>query len=135
MEQIAAHFLSNFHQPKDAIPVDIELITERDLEITICPFPSLQVLYGIEAFITVNRKTIYVDPFLMDLDQNEKRYRFTIAEEVAHGLIHRDLFKNVKTPEDYIGLYDWLDREIYRWMDRNAKYLAGAISIRVAGVL
>lgn len=127
LEDLASAFLRKFHKPPDSLPVDIELITERDLGIQIIPFASLQLLYGIEAFITLSRKTIYVDPFLMDLDQNERRYRFTIAEEVAHGIIHQDLFKGIKKPEDYLALYNQLNPETYRWMDRNAKYLAGAI--------
>lgn len=127
LEQIAAEFLRVYHKPLTAIPIDIELILERDLDISILPFSSLKTLHGIEAFITLSRKRIYVDPFLMDLDQNEKRYRFTLAEEASHAILHKDLFKNVWTPEDYIGLYDKLGGETYRWMDRNAKYLAGAI--------
>lgn len=127
LEAVAEEFLKQFHKPPDSIPVDIELILERDLDISIIEFQSLKRLYGMEAFITLSRRAIRMDPMFMDLDSNERRYRFTVAEEGAHAIIHKDLFKNVKTPEDYLALYDSLDPAIYRLMDKNAKYLASAI--------
>lgn len=126
LEEIATEFLQQYHVG-DTHEVDIELILEKCVGIRILEFRSLKFLHGIEAYITLSRKTIYVDPFLMDLDVNEKRYRFTVAEEAAHSIIHRDLFIGVTTPEEYLALYDRLGGDVYRRMDKDAKRLAGAI--------
>jgi Zn-dependent peptidase ImmA (M78 family) len=126
LEVFADEFLQ-LYNASSVFPVDIEVIIERDLEISILPFSELKRMYGIEAYLTLSKRNIYVDPFLMDLDQNEKRYRFTLAEEVAHGILHKDLFTGIKTPEDYLALYDKMNPSDYRKMDKDAKYLGAAI--------
>lgn len=127
LENIAAQVIERFHKPPGSLPVDIELIIERDFGITILPFQELLTLYGFEAFIALSRKNIYVDPSLLDLDQNENRYRFTLAEELAHGILHRNLYQAISTPDDYHEMLMNIKPEIHDAMDRDAKHLAGAI--------
>lgn len=127
LEQIALQVLSKFHIPPDSLPVDIELITERDFQITVMPFSGLQRNYGIEAYVALSRKNIYVDQFLMNSDRHENRYRFTIAEELSHALLHRTLYEEVRTPEEYFEVNENIKPELHDAMDKDAKHLAGAL--------
>jgi Zn-dependent peptidase ImmA (M78 family) len=51
-------------------------------------------------------------------------YRFTVAEEFAHILLHRDIMAQVRTTEDLEELHAWTG---YSAIDRNAKRLAAAL--------
>ncbi len=51
-------------------------------------------------------------------------YRFTVAEELAHLLLHRSVLAGVRTLEDFLELYHSDD---YHYLDRNAKRLAGSL--------
>lgn len=53
-----------------------------------------------------------------------------MAEELSHFLLHKDLFENITSPEDYINFYiKELTHKQHDLLDLNAKYLAGAILI------
>ena len=68
-----------------------------------------------------------MDAELMNEARLEKKYRFTLAEELAHFLIHRDLFINCHTAEDRLKIEDMLDERTEAHMESNAKALASAI--------
>lgn len=51
-------------------------------------------------------------------------YRFTVAEEFAHVLLHRDIMVQIRTAEDLVELHGWSG---YQEIDRNAKRLAAAL--------
>lgn len=55
----AKNFLKRYN-PTNEIPVNIELIVERDFEINIIPV-ELERLLGIDALTSVNQKEIRVD--------------------------------------------------------------------------
>lgn len=131
LNEIAKNFLKAYN-PSFEIPTNVELILEKKFNISISPFPNLKKNFGVEAFLTLNSKTVYVDSELLDLRSNEHRYRFTIAEELAHFILHKDLFTGIRTPEDYLKLYNQMSPEGYKRMDCDAKYLASAILMPTA---
>ncbi len=88
IEQHAIDFLQA-HDPDGTLPVPIELIVER-MGIDIVPVPGLKRGYDLEGFTSCDRQAIYVDeqePF-----NYETRYRFTLAHEVGHVILHDYLF-------------------------------------------
>lgn len=111
---------------KNPTEVDIERTLEEKYQINIDILP-LDEGRGVQAFLNLAEKTVYVDLGLSDLDYNEKRYRFTLAEELAHYHLHVGLFQNVKTVEDYIKLYNSIPEEDSSVFELNAKALAGMI--------
>ncbi len=54
------------------------------------------------------------------------RYRFTIAEELAHCLIHHKIFKG-KSFSEIRSIYNAISDDDYQDLERNAKYLAAAL--------
>lgn len=122
LEKIAVAFL-NAYFDRENLEVDIELIVEGKLKWSIVSIPLIEN-YGAEAFVTRN-KIIYIDPYLLDM--RERKYRFTLAEEVAHYLLHKDVYGKCDTLEDHLDIYEQITGREYWRMDRNAKYLAAAI--------
>ncbi|MFH1847139.1 MAG: ImmA/IrrE family metallo-endopeptidase [Candidatus Omnitrophota bacterium] len=123
LEQIAKTFTDTYHKTK-TLEVDIDYIIEKCLGWTIEARGSLVENHCIEAFVTKN-KVIYVDAYLMDC--KERKYRFTLAEEVAHYTIHRIIYADCNNLEEHLNIYDRITANEYWRMDRNAKYLASAI--------
>ena len=127
LELAASFFLEEYNKPQNLIPVEIDLIIEREFDIRVLDFGGLQEFHGLEAYLALGCHTIYVDRNYMDLEKMERRYRFTLAEEIAHFILHKDLFKGVKTVEEYLKVSDELSFGERSRMQRDARRLAGAI--------
>lgn len=81
---------------EDCTPLDVFIFLEVDLEIDPIPFDDLNAKYRVEAAITANFSGIYLDAeqyLLMERGPEWKlnRLRFTVAHELAHYFLHRDL--------------------------------------------
>jgi len=111
------------HHPAGTIPVPIEEIAEAKLGLDIVPVPGLQDAlrsddYGVVGFLTSDRREVHVDEWIWKHRYN--RYRFTIAHEIGHLVLHRELyegrdFDSIQTwksfinsiPDDVHGWYEW----------------------------
>jgi hypothetical protein len=81
---------------EDRIPLDVFTFLEVDLELDPIPFDDLNAKYRVEAAITADFSGIYLDAeqyLLMERGPEWKlnRLRFTVAHELAHYFLHRDL--------------------------------------------
>jgi Zn-dependent peptidase ImmA (M78 family) len=74
-----------------------------------------------EAYLPKRPKLVFVDAG-QQLDQ-PLRYKFTVAEELAHILIGRRIFPS-KTRSDVQEIFKKMNDEDYADSERNAKYLA-----------
>jgi Zn-dependent peptidase ImmA (M78 family) len=127
LETMAEIFLEAFHRPQDSPLVEIDVIVEADLDIRILHYSNLEALHGLHGYLALSLKKIYIDQNIMDSDLFESRYRFTVAEEVGHYMLHKDLFAGVKTPDDYLDAVGKISAKEYGKMDMDAKHLGGAI--------
>jgi Zn-dependent peptidase ImmA (M78 family) len=98
---------------------------EHSLEVAgfrIEPVPGLAEIA--EAYLPAKSNYIYVDE-----DQylsNSHRWRFTLAEELAHDLIHRPMFAGMNS-EQIVAFQESLSDEEYETIERQAKRLAGCL--------
>ena len=81
---------------EDRTPLDVFTFLEVDLRIDPIPFDDLTAKYRVEAAITADFTGIYLDAeqyALMERGPEWKlnRLRFTVAHELAHFFLHRDL--------------------------------------------
>ena len=81
---------------EDRIPIDIFTFFEIELRLNPIPLPDLTLKYGAEAAISLDFKSIYVDAEQYELMEDGpvwklNRLRFTIAHELAHYFLHRDI--------------------------------------------
>jgi len=104
-KNIAVPFIGNYQIKKKAdqfrgkfwgneIPVGIEGIVEIKLKIKIIPIPNLQNQCGVDAQITSDFSAVYVDQKSYENDTN--RFRFSLAHEMGHSVLHKDFYKNLK---------------------------------------
>src|SRR5207247_2640432 len=100
IQEEADRFLAVCH-PTGTIPTQIEEIAEFDLGLTITPVRGLRERFGIEGSVSLDLAEIIVDEWLME--RRPARYRFTLAHEVAHVVMHAGFLAGlpVETPEDW----------------------------------
>lgn len=111
------------------IPVPIEKIIDRDIKINIVPIPNLFRTFDINAITSSDLKTIYVDEYLYtNLD---RAYRFTLAHELGHIVLHRDFYRSIKIK----GLSDWkrfiadVEEKDYQYLELQANNFGGLLLV------
>ena len=115
------------HERGSTLPVDIEAIAEFDLGLDIFPFPGLQETFDLEGFISGNLTMIYVDEFIYY--QRPTRYRFTVAHEVGHYVIHSNLMAAIhpQSASEWKRFTLGIDEETYGWLEYQAYTFAAAV--------
>ncbi|MFQ5881773.1 MAG: ImmA/IrrE family metallo-endopeptidase [Candidatus Methylomirabilales bacterium] len=126
LERIADRLLRERWQPEVVMPVDIDLLVEQEPGVVLDYRPGLEQAFGVVGAVVHYPEgetfTIYIDQDVADHRPNF--YRFTLAEEFAHLVLHRSVIQQAKTLEDAAWLHEWLR---YKEIDRNAKRLAAAL--------
>jgi len=102
----------------------IEEVIERDLGIDISLEPDLQSKYNVEAFTTGDFTRIIIDE--NSSWWNYGRYRFTLAHEVGHYVLHREILKNVgiNTVNGWIAFHRSLSDADYKTMEQQSNLFA-----------
>ena len=59
-------------------------------------------MFYVDAFISADFKTIYVDEYEFDVESY--RYRFSVAHELGHFILHRKYY-----PDEMKSLEEWLE--------------------------
>ena len=96
-------------------PVDVELLCDG-LGVGIIPVPRLSRSFYIDAYVSADFKTIYVDE--AEFEKESPRYRFSVAHELGHLLLHQKYY-----PVGIKDMDEWL--EISRKIaTNNAEYQA-----------
>jgi hypothetical protein len=113
------------HNPRGTIPVPIEEIIEFNFGIDIVPMPGLHTAFEVDGFISSDLRTITVDQFVYE--SRPGRYRFTLAHELAHAILHRRFFAQAR----FSKVSEWkrfvsdLDEETHGWLEWQAYAFAG----------
>lgn len=133
LRRIAAEFLERYH-PSGTIPVPIEIIAEKEFGIDIVPVPGLQEAlrsddYGVVGFITGNLEEIHIDEWVFK--HRENRYRFTIAHELGHVVLHSDLYSSATfaTIEGWKAFINDIPDEEHAWLEWQAYAFAGLVLV------
>lgn len=126
LERIGAQILQQRFPEGASIPVDIDYIVDTEPGVSIDTAPGLRecgVAGAVVAYPEEGRFTIFIDEQVAD--GNAVFYRFTLAEEYAHLILHRGVLEQVRSLDDAVSLHD--AEEDYKILDRNAKRLASII--------
>jgi hypothetical protein len=129
LRTVAEEFLARYH-PKRTLPIPIERIVEFDFKIDIVPIPGLTDLLDVDAFPASNLREFFIDDFVYRRRPN--RYRFSLAHEIAHVLIHADIFKQLKVStikEWKVVVGGAIPEDQYSWIEWQAYSLAGLILV------
>jgi len=123
LEKIAEEFLQKNTAGKyDNRALMIEAVIEG-IGYTIHPVPGLAEIA--EAYVPAKKGYIFVDEEQY-MNGSSFRWRFTMAEELAHILIHRPIFDD-KSSEEIVRIQEAFTDSEYRRIEQDAKYLAGCL--------
>jgi Zn-dependent peptidase ImmA (M78 family) len=107
--------------------VDIERLLMEGFGVRLVAFQDLARQWKTYAFTDTTGRFVFVDADLMDDVRQAKKYRFTLAEELAHLLIHTGVFAGCKTIEQRMAIEESLNDVRRERMEHNAKALAGML--------
>jgi hypothetical protein len=126
---IAEDFLRQ-HHPAGTIPVPIERIIESKLEMDICPEMCIQDICDVDAFINVKCTAIHVDVSVY-MATNDSRYRFSLAHEVAHKILHADIVAALpfRTRDEWKLAYRSIPEQDRSWIEWQAYALGGLLLV------
>lgn len=129
----AESFLKTYH-PSMTTPIPIEEIIDLKLKIDIIPVPGLkdvfeQIELDIDAFISSDFKSITVDQYIHD--KVNTRYRFTLAHEIGHMILHKYLYSqfHFNSIDEWIAALNEIplgERDIVKWQ---ANEFAGLVLV------
>ncbi len=129
LREKAAEFLDKSN-PKCEIPVPIEKIVEFDFRLDIVPVPGLQDSFDVVAYLTQDRQEIRVDKYVFE--SRENRYRFSLAHELGHFILHPDLFEHL----EFHDITSWKDaitngisEKEYSFVEYHANCFAGLVLV------
>jgi hypothetical protein len=117
------------HNSSCTIPVPIEEIVKFEFGINIVPVLALQREFEVEGFTSSDLKNIYVDEYVYTDYFN--RYRFTLAHEIDHIVLHRNLYK----PNRFSAIVEWKEflnsmmEEEHGWLEYQGYAFAGLILV------
>jgi Zn-dependent peptidase ImmA (M78 family) len=126
LRRLAQEFLEEFHEER-TLPVPIEEIVEFDFEIEVIPMEGILDDLEVDAFLTSDLKQIYVDAFV--LNHRYRRYRFSLAHELAHHELHRPLYDGtrIRSVRDSQAVQDSISEDAYAWLEFQANSFAGLV--------
>jgi Zn-dependent peptidase ImmA (M78 family) len=128
INELAGEFLKKYGIGSK-LPIPIDEVIEFEYGIDIVPFPNLQRDFDIEGFISGDLFCIYVDDFVFQ--KRLFRYRFTLAHEIGHLFLHKDLIRNIR-PTSVAEWKDFIlqvDQEAYEWVEWQAYTFAGLVLV------
>jgi hypothetical protein len=131
LRKLAENFLDEFHEER-TLPVPIEEIAEFDFELEIIPMDGILDDLEVDAFLTSDLSSIYVDQFVME--HRPRRFRFSLAHEIAHFQLHRPLYDEarVRSVKDWQKLQKAIKEDDYAWMEFQANSFAGLVLVPTA---
>lgn len=128
ISNVAVGYLAQNH-PSGMIPVPIEEIIDIKEKIDIIAVENLSD-HGIHGYTARDRKTIYVDKDVYQ-SKNQYRYRFTLAHELSHILIHGDVFKaaNYTDVRGFVDFWNSINRSTEQRIEQQGYMLAGYLLV------
>lgn len=124
----ADDFLRAYHASGE-LPIPVEEIVELQLNLDIVPIPGLHAFIETDGFLYGNLSAIAVDDFVYN--NRPARYRFTLAHEVGHFVLHSQVFKSAQTnnSRDWKKFVSSLPERIYSRAEYQAYSFAGLILV------
>ncbi|MFP4028154.1 MAG: ImmA/IrrE family metallo-endopeptidase [Candidatus Brocadiia bacterium] len=106
-------------------------VVDLDLKLDIMPLPGLYHSVGRASdYLAADQETLYIDKECSE--KMEDTYRYTLAHEVSHLMLHRDLWDafNFEDSDEYVQQISSLitDRE-YKRMEYQSNLFAGLLLV------
>ncbi len=127
--RLQAEAILREHHPEGTLPVPIELIVEAGFGIDVIPVRGFKSGTDAEGGLSGDLSGILVDEWTVE--NRPTRYRFTLAHELSHYVLHRDQIEALE-PEDvssWKSAIQSIGPDVYETMEWQAYELAGLILV------
>jgi Zn-dependent peptidase ImmA (M78 family) len=126
--QEAEKFLRTYHSERK-LPVPIHEIADIKLGIHIVPKFMLEKYIGLVGFLSNDFSTIYLDENVHDYQ--EARFRFTLAHEIGHLMLHKNMYKDLSfsSPEEWKSIQLRMKDDARQWFEWQANCFAGLVLV------
>ncbi len=120
----AEEFLRNFH-PSRILPIPIDEIIDVKMGIHVAPKLGLHGEIGQVGFLSADHTTIFIDEYIYD--NIDVRYRFTLAHEIGHMLLHKNIYDSYlfKSPDAWKTFQKDMPERERSWFEWQADCFAG----------
>lgn len=128
VKEKAQNFLLQWH-PSLEPPIPIEEIIDVYLGIDIFPLPRLYKDFRLNGFLSKDRTTIIVDQF--QYERYNEKYRFTLAHELGHYLLHESCYENISfsSPQEYLQWKTSLASDDIDWFETHGDWFAELVLV------
>lgn len=116
----------------ESLPVDVENIIEIKLKISLIPTPNLRESCDIDAVSSANLKTIHVDHDMFVDDRQKNRLRFSLAHELGHYVLHKNIYNQIKINNLYKfpeAMLNQMSGEHYNYLEIQANRFASCLLV------
>ena len=113
------------------VPVDILMIAEDKLNLNIVPIKNFKMQNDIEALLYDGGKSLAVDETEYMDDRFLNRIRYSVAHEIAHIVLHKDLLSSFQYSDinEWIETIDSIPEDEYNWVEQQAYEFAGRLLV------
>lgn len=117
--------------PTAKIPIDVMDIVEFTLGMEFRTISALRSDDDVDALLLGDWKTIIVDQGLFLDDRYSNRLRFSIAHELGHYVLHKDLFSEIQwaTTEEWVCFMRDIPEREYSFIEYHASEFAGRFMV------
>ena len=101
------------------------------MKINVIPIPGFLKLTNIDALITTDWKSIYIDEEEYLDERFHNRLRFSLAHEIGHFILHKKIYTNfnIKNLEDYYKLNEDIPQKQYSYLETQANKFANYLLV------
>lgn len=112
------------------LPVEVELLL-FPIGLELVPHNSIKDTGDVDALLLGDLKTIIVDYQDYMNDRMQNRIRFSIAHELGHFILHRDIFKNIAhaSIKDWVKFIHLIPEAEYSYIEYQAYEFAGRLLV------
>lgn len=131
IQKAVDEFKATYSKRTGVLPINVEDLVEFDLKLELRPVAGIMDACGTDALLLSNRKTIVVD--LQEFEHNNlrDRLRFSIAHEIGHFILHKEVYKGVSftSVDQWIDFMEGIPEDTYEWLEWQANEFAGRLLV------
>ena len=126
-----ADHLRAAHPAGRSLPVKVLDLAEFDLGLDLVPADGLREQLDIEALLMGDLRSILVDRHAFMSPRLEYRLRFSVAHEIGHLILHRDIYGGLKhaTAREWFDYISAIPDVEYGWVEWQAYEFAGRLLV------
>ena len=113
------------------LPVNILDLAEFDLHLDLVPVNGMREQLDIDALLMGDLKSILVDKRAFMSPRMEYRLRFSVAHEIGHLVLHRDIYAGLRhaTAAEWFDYISAIPEVEYGWVEWQAYEFAGRLLV------